>query len=243
METARCGWRVAARAAVLAAVVVGCGSEEAPVEEPAASASSGFEQPPRRKMDVSGLMGVIPERKIHGTLEPKLPKFQRCFFHGAGDVEFIGGHFKFYFRVGLDGRVEWVSPRGSSVGHRGTEQCLLEEAARTRFPEPRGGGAAEFVWGFELDPVGGVRPPVDWEAERVAPVVSANAASIEACGAGGSEYVVTAYVAPGGQVLAAGAASDSHEADAHIDCLVEAVRSWQMPDPGSYAAKVSFRLP
>ncbi|MDH5670708.1 MAG: AgmX/PglI C-terminal domain-containing protein [Myxococcales bacterium] len=218
----------------------GCGSEPE-TQEPEPSQTTGYEfSPPSQQMQVSGLMATIPERKIHATLEPKLPKFQRCFFHGSEDVEFIGGHFRFYFRVNLQGQVEWVYPQESSVGHRGTERCLLDEAKKTRFPEPKGGDVAELAWGFELEPAGDVRAPVVWDAGRVASVVAEQRASVEACGSG--SYQVTAYVAPGGSVMAAGAAADSIEAAEAIDCVVDAVKGWTMPDPGSYAAKVSFEL-
>lgn len=237
--------KLGSRALLLACVIwSGCGGEPEPVSRPEPAPSSGGDATgAARGMDVTGLMGTIPERKIRGALEPKLPKFQRCFMQGMDEVEFLGGHIKFYFRVNLEGRVEWVDPRGSSIGHRATELCLLEEAARTRFASPQGGDAAEFVWGFELDAVGGVRPPVDWDAERAASAVQAGRASLDACGVSGHRYQVTAYVAPGGTVLSAGAAADSHAAAASVDCLVAAVKSWSFPDPGSYAAKVSFPVP
>lgn len=220
-------------------MVGGCGGEPER-EAPRAAETSGQERAEPEPMEVEGLMGTIPERKIHATLEPKLGRFQRCFFHGAEEVELIGGDFEFYFRVGLDGRVEWVYPRRSTVGHRATEKCLLEEAARVRFPEPQGGGAAELAWGFGLDPAAG-RPPVAWEPSRVAEVVASEGPDVvDACG--GGSFQVTVYVAPGGQVMAAGAAVDDPESAEHIDCVVEAVRGWSMPDPGSYAAKVSFEL-
>ena len=181
-----------------------CGGGEQPAAETPmpAQQTTGYEQPrPRSSMDVEGLMGTIPERKIHATLEPMLPKFQRCFFHGAEEVEFIGGHIDFYFRVGVDGLVEWVYPRGSSIGHRGTERCLLEQARTARFPKPRGGGAAELAWGFELDGIGTMRPPVAWDSSRASAALAQGKAALSGCGSG--SYEVTAYVAPGGQVLGA----------------------------------------
>jgi hypothetical protein len=194
-------------------------------------------------MQVEGLLGTIPQRKIEAALSAELPAFQRCFFEGASAVEMISGYMKFYFRVGLDGRVEWVHPRGSSVGHRGTELCLLQRAARVRFPEPKGGGPAEFVWGFELDNSEGVRPPVAWDPERVQPVVEEHRAELERCEVREpGHYKVTVYVAPGGTVSGAGAAADSQPAAERIDCITDAVRSWPFPDPGSYAAKVTFGL-
>jgi hypothetical protein len=234
--------------AVLWSVVIGlfgCAAEE-PVARPqqVAAASSGAEAaaPARPGMQVEGIMGTIPQRRIEETLRAKQPAFQRCFFDGMGEVEVLGGHIKFYFRVGLDGRVEWVQPRGSSIGHRPTELCLLELASKVRFPEPKGGGPAEFVWGFEIENPGGVRPPVAWPETRVSKQLGAQRASLAACGVGGEHYTVTAYVAPGGSVLAAGVATDGEPTAAKLDCIVAAIKSWHMPDPGSYPAKVSFGL-
>lgn len=236
--------RSASRVSLLlcnALLAAGCGAGGEP--EPAqVSTSAGAElAEPRPGMEVSGLMGTIPERKILATLEPKLPSFQSCFERGAQQVEFISGRMEFYFRVGLDGRVEWVYPRASTVGHRGTEQCLLEVAKAARFPEPKGGGAAELAWGFEIDPPDSVRPPVAWDAARVAPALSSGRAALEGCGASG--LVVTAYVASGGELLASGASAAKRDLAERIDCVLQAVQSWKFPDPGSYPAKVSFAIP
>jgi hypothetical protein len=193
-------------------------------------------------MHVEGLMGTIPQRRIEELLHAKQPAFQRCFFDGMNEVEMLGGHMKFYFRVALDGRVEWVQPRGSSVGHRATEACLLGLARQVRFPEPKGGGPAEFVWGFEIDNPGGARPPVAWSDTRVRKQVDAQRGSLAKCGVGSEHYTVTAYVAPGGSVLAAGVATDAEPPAEQLDCICAAIKTWHMPDPGSYPAKVSFGL-
>jgi hypothetical protein len=227
---------------VLAAI--GCGNEPPP-PPPTAAATSGAEPawtPRHSGMQVEGILGTIPQRKIEAILQEQLPAFQRCFFQGAGEVQMLAGHMKFYFHVGLDGRVEWVSPRGSSIGHRPTELCLLERAARVRFPEPKGGGPAEFVWGFEVETLDGSPPPEKWPEDRIAPALAQHRAELSACKIDGSHYIVTAYVAPGGSVLAAGAAADSEPAAEKIDCIVDTVKSWKLPDPGAYAAKVSFGL-
>ncbi|HEX4352315.1 MAG TPA: hypothetical protein VHZ95_05360, partial [Polyangiales bacterium] len=96
---------------------IGCGGEAAPeTNAPApAAATSGSEEtaPKKHGMEVEGLLGTIPQRKIEETLQAKMPSFQHCFFDGMNEVELLAGHIKFYFRVGLDGHVEWVSPRGS----------------------------------------------------------------------------------------------------------------------------------
>jgi hypothetical protein len=56
---------------------------------------------------------------------------------------------------------------------------------------------------------------------------------------------VTAYVAPGGSVIAAGAHASGREASADkvLDCVTEAVSGWTLPDPGLRPAKVSFDIP
>lgn len=241
-------WRRCAGLGVVCVWVAGCGggarddgtAEAAPVE------TSGAETaPPPAAMQVSGegFMGTIPEPLIQQALEPKMPKFQRCFFRGAEDEALIGGHMGFYFRVALDGRVEWVDPRGGNVGHRATEECLLAVASETRFPKPRGGGPAEFSWGFDIDPVSGGRPPVPWGADRVRAAVRSQAGSLARCDLDGAEISVTAYVAPGGQVTSAGGTTDRHDAAGKIACVVDAVRGWHLPDPGSYPAKVTFVAP
>lgn len=236
-------WGLAVVTACLATVTACSSAEPAPAHtEPAQDSGGEAIRAPSGGVQVEGLLGTIPQRKIEETLQAKLPTFQRCMFDGTGEIEFLAGHFKFYFRVGLDGRVEWVHARGSSIGHRATELCLLDRAKQTRFPAPQGGGPAEFAWGFELDAMDGVRPPVAWQDARVERQVSEQRASLEACDLGEAHYVITLYVAPGGTILGAGAAADSQPAADKIDCVLGAIRPWRMPDPGSYPAKVSFKL-
>jgi hypothetical protein len=219
---------------------LGCGGEEPPPETaPEPQASVGFEAPKRGGMDVSGLMGTIPERKILAVLEPKLPKFQRCFFDGSSEVEWIGGEIELYFHVNLEGVVEWVYPRKSTIGHRATEQCILAEAKRAKFPGPKGGDAAEISWGFAFDS-SAPRAPVEWGADEISAPLSEHSDAASSCG--GGRFDVTAYVAPGGQVIGAGAAADSETSAEQIDCVVQNVTGWTMPNPGSYPAKVSFEL-
>jgi hypothetical protein len=231
-------------AAALVSLLAACGGESEP--EPARSEpTSGAERVAPREggMQVRGLMGTIPERKVHAALDPRLGQMQRCFLRGAQRVEFIGGGMEFYFRVGGDGRVEWIVPRASSVGDRATERCLLDVVRTVRFPSPQGGDAAEIAWSFEIDVAEDVRPPVSWDAAFVAPVLAEQRAALTDCGLARGALNVTAYVSPGGTVLSAGAAAETPEAAQHIDCAVAAIETWSLPDPGSYAAKVSFAAP
>ncbi len=117
-------------------------------------------------------------------------------------------------------------------------RCVLDVVSRARFPRPRG-GEAEFTWGFGFDPPEEVRAPLSWEATRVGPALISGAPALaQRCGVRGAR--VTAYIAPGGRVMAAGASTPDADSLASIDCVIDAVLGLTMPDPGSYAAKVTF---
>jgi hypothetical protein len=193
-------------------------------------------------LNVSGTLGTIPTHLIQERLEPKFPSFQKCFIERSEALEFVAGKIELYFRVKVDGSVRRVFPRGSSIGDRQTERCIVEIAARTRFPNPKGGGEAEFAWQLEVDTMPDVRPPVAWDSERVSSIARQNAGSIKSCGKY-ARYTVTTYVAPGGKIMSAGAAASAFDGPDALDCVVEAVRTWKMPDPGSYPAKVTFNIP
>lgn len=230
------GWRF--RVGALLVFAVACGGSEPVVQEsPDFEAATGSEiRGMHGGVTVAGTLGTIPARKIDSAMQAKLRKLTRCFMIGMDDVPFVGGNIKLSFRVNNAGDIEWVFPLQSTIGHRGTEQCILAEAARTRFPKPRGGTGAEFTWPFGMDPPGDVRLPVAWGPERVTDVLASDPA-LRACP---GSHDVTIYVAPGGKVMAVGVASDSAEAARGADCVVEAIMQLSMPDPGSYAAKVSF---
>lgn len=225
--------------------VLGCGgTEPQPTDEPVSTTNSAGGEGDhtgneRRSVEVTGIMGTIPQRAIDDRFEMKQQTFLRCFFDGSENLEVLGGRIEFYFRIANDGSVRWVIPRQSDVGDRATERCLLNIAARMKFPSPQGGDEAEFSKPLEVDS-SSPRPAVAWEASRVASTVIRQGASIRSCGAGA--FTVTAYVAPGGGVLAAGVAiADEHGLDA-LDCVAAAVKGWTMPDPGSFPAKVTFRV-
>ncbi|MEY4579889.1 MAG: hypothetical protein RL701_4592 [Pseudomonadota bacterium] len=194
-------------------------------------------------MQVEGILGTIPQRRIEEALQAVLPDFQRCFLQGLAEVDVLGGALRFYFHVALDGHVAWVIPRASNVGHRATELCLLARAKRVRFPQPKGGGPAEFAWGLENDANNGAQPPLVWPAEQASAIVAKQRASLEPCATSEDErFELTVFVAPGGSVLAAGAAVATNTASEHIDCVLDAVRAWTFPDPGSSTAKLSLSL-
>lgn len=221
-------------------LAMGCGGDEPETTE-AAEETTGAEESSARRDDgvqVEGLMGTIDADEVRMTLEPKLTRFMRCFSRRYNDIEILGGHIHMSFRVDVEGNVLWVYPNESTIGDRETERCLVETAAAIRFPRPRG-GEAEFGYPLDLDPPEDVRPPVAWGESSIADVLEANRDSVTRCGSG---YTVTMYVGPGGEVMAAGASADDLDDAANLDCVTDAVSEWEMPDPGSYPAKVSFSI-
>ncbi|MEM6955589.1 MAG: AgmX/PglI C-terminal domain-containing protein [Myxococcota bacterium] len=232
--------RVHLCACALALSACGGGSGETAEPEPEAERSSGNERvEPNDGVEVEGLMGSISEMSVQRALEPKMGRFLRCFTSRLDDVEVLAGHFEMAFRIARDGTVRWVYGRASTIGDRETERCLLDTASRVRFTRPSG-GEAEFAYPLDLDLVEDVRPPTFWDSSRVADAVESLGPDVRSsCGGGGN---VTVYVSPGGEVLAAGVVVDDPESQDHLDCVSEAVAGWTLPDPGSYAAKVSFDI-
>jgi len=221
-------------------LTAGCGGGEEETTE-TTETTTGEEAPVVERDDgvaIEGLMGTIDAEEVRMTIEPKLTRFMRCFSRRWDEIEILGGHIHMSFRVDVQGNVLWVYPNESSIGDRETERCLLETAAAIHFPRPRG-GEAEFGYPLDLDPPDDVRPPVAWAESSVTDVVERNRDSLAACGSG---FTVTMYVGPGGEVMAAGAAAADLDQAENLDCVTDAVSQWEMPDPGSYPAKVSFSI-
>lgn len=245
--------------AAVATWLAGCGGggQAQPTTPPSQSATSGRQQPRAADdgMVASGVLGTLPQMDIESTLQARQRKFVRCFAQTWAHDDLVGGDFKLAFRVGVDGSVRWVYLVDSTVGDRDTERCLLSVASAAHFPRPMG-GEAEFTWSMGVDPSTDVRPPVKVPADEVAAVVSERGpAVLQQCGRGsGSDYRVTAYVDPGGSVrnvgvaapvkaeAIAGAAQPAAAAPDALDCVAAQIRSWQLPDPGSYPGKVTFSL-
>jgi len=235
--------RLHVRVALCALLLSACGGSDEPEEQAEETSTSGSERPPPVDdgVAVTGLMGTIRQDEVVNALTPRMPRFVRCFSQRMGDVELLGGDIRMSFRIHTDGSVAWVYPLESDVGDRDTERCILSVASQTRFPRPRG-GEAEFQWGFGLDPSEDVRPPLNWHADALGGRADDVAALGRSCRAAGT-YTITAYINPGGEVLAAGGTMPDQDSEAALDCILEAVRDMAMPDPGSYPAKITFQVP
>lgn len=224
----------------LAAVGAGCGGGEATTEEAQPTSTSGSET--HREADdgaqITGLMGTIPRDQVENTLNPRMMRFQRCL--GNSELDYLAGDIRLSFRIHTDGTVAWVFPAATTFGDRQTEQCILDVARQTRFPRPRG-GEAEFSWGFGFDASEDVRPPLNWSADALGERMDDVASIARECNARGG-FEITAYIQPGGTVVAAGGSAPDAASEQALDCLLERVRAWEMPDPGSYPAKITFAV-
>jgi hypothetical protein len=232
---------VLATAAAVGGTIAGCGGGGETTETAERGDPTTGDDRERERDDgsqITGLMGTIRTDQVDMALQPRMTQFARCLEQRMNQVEFLGGDVRLSFRIHEDGSVAWVYPSASTFGDRQAEQCVLDVAQRVHFPRPHG-GEAEFSWGFGIDPPEEVRAPVAWEATHIGPALLAGAPDLATrCGVSGAR--VTAYIAPGGQVLAAGASTPDAASLAAIDCVIDAVRAIVMPDPGSYAAKVTF---
>jgi hypothetical protein len=96
-----------------------------------------------------------------------------------------------------------------------------------------------------MDPPEDVRPPVAWPASRIAGALSRHGRDLLAsCRPPGQRggYQVTAYVERPGRIIAAGVTAEDSTFEESYDCVVEQVTSWEVPNPGSYPARVSFEI-
>lgn len=233
-------------AALLASLaMVGCGGGEAAEQtaEVEEEETSGGDQngTDADGVGITGLLGTIRPDQVENALNPRMPRFVRCFSQRMSEVEYLGGEIRMSFRVHADGTVAWVFNEESDIGDRDTERCVLDVARGTHFPRPSG-GEAEFHWGFGMDPPEDVRPPLSWEASALGDSAGDVSALSRECRARGTHHI-TAYIAPEGAVVAAGGTTPDADSDETLDCILEGVRAITMPDPGSYAAKITFDVP
>jgi len=200
-----------------------------------------FEPPrPRAVLEVRGEIGGMNEEaveKAFGRLEPEVA---RCVRSGADAVTAIGGHFEISLRIDPEGRARWAGVQGSTLGHRPTERCIAQAAREHAWPKPVGGdGLAKRAFDIEAG-----EPAIAWKEARVRGTVQSARASFGRCRRGQKgTFLVTAYVGPGGRVLATGVAPPDETAEDAADCVAEAVQGLRFASPGRRVAKVTFSLP
>lgn len=212
-------------------------------------------------------LGSIDPRAVEETFAALSPKLESCHRQGRDRVEYLAGDAKVFLRIGKDGRVKYGWFEESTLGDRETEACILDRFASADWPKPEG-GEAEVRNGFGW-PAGSERQPASWGPEKVIGALEADEGakkSVEQCRRGVTgDFIVTAYVEPHepeaaqgkgekksasakkkgehqGRFKALGVAAPSKEGAEKVGCLIDALEDLALPSPGSYAAKVTFKL-
>jgi hypothetical protein len=194
-------------------------------------------------LDMSADIGALDEGQVTKTFAKSLKELKRCLDRGAERVEFIGGAVSFYIRVDTGGKLSHAHLEQSSLGDRTTEKCMLEVLRDKQWPAPVGGKEGYARNSFDFDPPKDVRPPTEWEAERVQEALEDKAQEIAKCKNGSSgSFTATMYVSTKGSPLSVGITPPDEGGEAAVDCLVEVVKSASYPKPGSWPAKVTFNL-
>ena len=221
-----------------------CGGSETPVKAPVEdldddSGKHGSGNP----LDVSAEIGALDEGEVTKTFEAALPDLEACMKTGASRVEFIGGAVQFSLKIDQSGSLSEAYLERTTLGDRTTESCLLTALGKRTWPAPQGGVHGLAHKGFEFDMVNDVRPPVLWDPAEVQETLDAMGSKISECKSGSSsEFEVTMYIGTQGQVLGVGMAQSNAGDDTAADCLVDVLKEGKFKSPGSWPAKVSFRL-
>lgn len=217
-------------------------------------------------------LGSIDERAVQKTFFDLQSRTEKCHTLARDRIEYLTGDVKLFMRIDANGRVRYAFFEETTLGDREAEKCILDVFSKATWPKPVGGEAEVrngFGWGpggerapasWGPEKVSAVLAEKDTKKE------------LDKCKSGVKGNVtVTAYVVhddspepethtspgkkpppkpkgkkgdsdKGGKFQALGVAVANKEAAEKIDCFIEALKPAKLPDPGSYAAKVTFGL-
>ena len=227
----------------LAIAALSCGGSKPPPAKAHAPQASAPAPKRKKPMAVSGQLGSLDQGKVDQTFSHLMPRFGDCLAQASSRVEFIGGHVKFFLRIGVDGGTKWVYLSETTIGDRDAERCMLSAARDTHWPPPlEGEGQAQKT--FDFDPSPDVRDAVPWAPDRVAKTLSSARGKLGQCAhSAPGRYRATVYVKTDGTTLAAGIAPPDERGEAGAaDCMVGVIKGLKFPSPGSWPAKVSFDI-
>lgn len=222
-------------------LVLGCGGSAPPPANPAKLAPAPeAKAPPKpaasRGVEVTGLEGTLQAYDVRETMNRRLDALAACQQERIRRVRHLAGSIELAIHVRTDGSVSRADVIESDLGDVATERCIAQVTLETRFPRPHG-GEADVKWNMTLDPLG--RPASgSYEETQLAEHLELNLPDLaEHCEMTRRSPTVnvTAYVAPSGKVIAAGASSAAQGQDALLTCAAEQVGSWRLPRVSSVA--------
>lgn len=226
--------------ALFTSLTLGCGGSS-----PAAQTADDrpeAQEPRRGGPSVSSEIGGLDEDKVDSAFKSSLSGLQRCLDQGAQRVEFLGGSVSFFVKIDTSGRADAAYLEKSTLGDRETEKCMLGALRAKTWPKPVGGEHGLARKSFDFDPPNDVRAPADYARDHLDKGLGKIAGKLESCKSAQGAYEATIYVATDGSVLAAGVTPPDEDGEGSVDCLVSTLKAASFPSPGSWPAKITFRL-
>ena len=193
-------------------------------------------------MAIEGLRGSFRRDEVDSVMNRAAARFADCYSEALDDHPYLVGDLALGFTVAPDGSVRDVRTTSATLGSREVEECILDQARRLHFPYPHG-GEADFDYGpMVMNPGDDARPPDIWPASRVSEQVETHQSAVEACTQDHGGFQATLYVGPGGRVRSVGVVAPSAHQQEAARCLERELTGWELPDPGTWIAKISLEL-
>lgn len=223
------------------ASLLACG-ESAPPPRTAADVPEVEAERAGSRPAVSSEIGGLDEDKVDAAFQSSLSGLQRCLQQGATRLEFLGGMVSFFVKIDTTGKVDGAYLEKSTLGDRETEKCMLQAVRSKPWPKPVGGEHGLARKSFDFDPPNDVRPPADYDQSHLSRALGEISSKLGACKAAMGQFEATVYVATDGSILSAGVTPPDEDGEQAVDCLVSTLKSASFPSPGSWPAKVTFKL-
>jgi hypothetical protein len=223
------------------ALAGGCGSDPKAAHSADDAEGPTTNQPRSSGVTMSSEIGGLNQTAVDNTFAGCLSDLEKCLGNGSRRMEFLGGDVEFLVKIDKTGQLRVALLEESTLGDWDTERCMLDVLKGRTWPRPVGGETGVARKSFSFDMPNDVRPPTDWDSESIQPALSEISSDLKSCSAPG-EYRVTMYVDTDGAPLAVGVAHSVDDGDEGAGCLVERLKAAKYPSPGSWPAKVSFRL-
>ena len=96
--------------------------------------------------------GSLTKEEIEAVIRANLAQIKACYERNLQGNRQLSGRVQSAFIIGTDGRVTESSIAQSTLGNKGTENCIREAILRWKFPLPRGGGVVNVKYPFVLQP-------------------------------------------------------------------------------------------
>jgi hypothetical protein len=184
--------------------------------------------------------GAMSDYDVEEAFKELHPNVVRCLEKGTARVEALGGELTLVLLVAPDGKTLQAYLSLSTLGNRGTEECVLSAARARRWPRPVGGnGTAEHTYvvdaaveatALDARRMGYVKGRVHREIARCAKQVR-------------GRWMVTLYVRGNGNVASVGVATPDAETDEHAECIADRVGQLRVPRLPRRWSKVTFEIP